>query len=77
MQDPLNLGHLEPITTIESSVDESLLPGRYYYFPFFGDTRIYLEALDHSSLRLLLEDLDDISFFTQNLLEVHLRHPEN
>jgi hypothetical protein len=66
--DPIYLGLLKPLSKISPGFEEKIAKGYYYYFPFFSDTRIYRETLDHQSFMLFLEDYEELSFFIENLL---------
>jgi hypothetical protein len=66
--DPVYLGLLKPLSKISPGFEDQVTPGFYYYFPFFSDTRIYRETLNHESFSLFLEDFDELSFFIENLV---------
>lgn len=76
MLEPIYLGLLKPLAKISPGLDEYLAPGYYYYFPFFCDTRIYRESLDHKSFGLFLEDFDQLTFLIQNLLDLKEKNPQ-
>lgn len=68
MLDPIHLGLVKPIATISSSPDTNILPiGHYYYFPYYGDTRIYLQSLDYSTHKLFIENYEDLQHLTHFL----------
>jgi hypothetical protein len=66
--DPVYLGLLKPLSKISPGFEEQVAPGYYYYFPFFSDTRIYRETLDHQGFSLFLEDFDELTFFIESLM---------
>jgi hypothetical protein len=63
--EPIRLGLLKPLATITSDIpDQGIHSGRYYFFPFFQDTRLYREGLlDKSHFELYLEDYDQVILF--------------
>jgi len=40
-----------------------IIPGRYFYFPYFSDTRIYRQSFDFKDFELYLEDYEQIQLF--------------
>jgi hypothetical protein len=76
MLDPIYLGLLKSLAKISEGLEESVKSGYYYYFPFFSDTRIYRETLDHKDFGLFLEDFEDLSFFIENLAQLTEKHPK-
>lgn len=70
MLDPIYLGLLKPLSKISPGFEEQVAPGYYYYFPFFSDTRIYRETLDHQSFNLFLEDYNELNFFIETLMSL-------
>ena len=66
--DPVYLGLLKPLSKISPGFEEQVAPGYYYYFPFFSDTRIYRETLDHQGFSLFLEDFDELTFFIESIM---------
>jgi hypothetical protein len=67
MLDPIYLGLLKPLALINKGLEDHIKPGFYYYFPFFSDTRIYRETLDHKDFGIFMEDFEDLTFFIENL----------
>jgi hypothetical protein len=70
MLDPIYLGLLKPLSKISPGFEEQVAPGYYYYFPFFSDTRIYRETLDHQGFNLFLEDYNELTFFIETLMSL-------
>lgn len=68
MLEPCRLGLMKPLATIHTDIPtDGIHAGRYYFFPFFQDTRLYRELLDRSSFELYLSDCDELFAFMDTL----------
>ena len=77
MLDPIYLGLLKPLVVVAQPFEQidQIETGRYFYFPFFSDTRIYKETLDHLKFTLFMEDFQEIQDFIQSLLGLIEKYP--
>jgi hypothetical protein len=64
-----NIGLLKSLSSLKSDVNEYLLAGEYFYFPFFNDTRLYRQSHDRAVFELISDDYDYIILLLNSLQE--------